>query len=61
MTLFLRRQTKAIVQNNSGATAIEYALIAGAMAVCLIAAMPSITGALGTKFTAIGTNITTNK
>jgi pilus assembly protein Flp/PilA len=61
MKLFKRRQSNALVQNESGATAIEYALIAGAMAVCLIAAMPSITGALGPKFTAIGGNITTGK
>jgi pilus assembly protein Flp/PilA len=61
MKLFLRHMYKPVSQNESGATAIEYALIAGAMAVCLIAAMPSITGALGPKFTAIGTNITTNK
>jgi pilus assembly protein Flp/PilA len=45
------------LKDESGATAIEYGLIASLMAVCLIAAMPLITSALSTKFTAIGTAI----
>jgi pilus assembly protein Flp/PilA len=47
------------VNDESGATAIEYGLIAAAMAVCLIAAMPFIKTAIITKFTSIGTAIKT--
>ncbi len=42
------------LKDESGATAIEYGLIAAAMSVCLIAVMPLITAGLTTKFTAIG-------
>jgi pilus assembly protein Flp/PilA len=52
---------KRFMQDDSGATAIEYGLIASAMALCLIAAMPSITNALKGRFITIGTNITTGK
>ena len=40
--------------DDSGATAIEYGLIAAAMSVCLIAVLPLIRTGLTTKFTAIG-------
>jgi pilus assembly protein Flp/PilA len=49
------------LKDESGATAIEYGLIASAMAVCLLAAMPSITGALTGRFSTIGTSITNGK
>jgi pilus assembly protein Flp/PilA len=49
------------LKDESGATAIEYGLIASFMAVCLVAALPSITGALSGKFSTIATNITTGK
>jgi pilus assembly protein Flp/PilA len=45
------------LKDESGATAIEYGLIAAAMAVCLLVAMPFITTALTTKFTAIGSSL----
>jgi pilus assembly protein Flp/PilA len=45
---------KKFIKDESGATAIEYGLIAAAMAVCLLTAMPYITGALVTKFNNIG-------
>jgi len=44
-------------KDESGATAIEYGLIAAAMAVCLIAAMPFIRTAILSKFTSIGASI----
>ena len=47
------------LKDESGATAIEYGLIASFMAVCLVAAMPLISTALKTKFTAIATSIST--
>ena len=43
------------LKDESGATAIEYGLIAAAMSVALITAMPSITTALTGKFATIGT------
>ncbi|MAY30449.1 MAG: Flp family type IVb pilin [Aurantimonas coralicida] len=42
-------------KDESGATAIEYGLIAAIMAVALIAAFPFVTGGLTTSFTNIGT------
>jgi pilus assembly protein Flp/PilA len=52
---------KSFMQDQSGATAIEYGLIAAAMALALVTAMPSITTALTGKFAVIGTRITTGK
>jgi pilus assembly protein Flp/PilA len=49
------------LKDESGATAIEYGLIASFMAVCLVAALPLITAALNTKFSGIATNITNGK
>ena len=42
------------LKDESGATAIEYGLIAAAMAVCLLTAMPYITSALSWRFNNIG-------
>lgn len=42
------------VKNESGATAIEYALIAGIMAVALIAAFGILTPLINSSFTTIG-------
>ena len=49
------------LKDESGATAIEYGLIASFMAVCLVAALPTITTALSGKFTTIAANITAGK
>jgi pilus assembly protein Flp/PilA len=48
----------SFVNDESGATAIEYALIASAMALALVAAMPALGTVIKTKFTAIGASIT---
>ncbi len=45
MTKFVR-----FVKDESGATAIEYGLIAAAMGVALITAMPFLAGAISGKF-----------
>jgi pilus assembly protein Flp/PilA len=50
-------EMKKFINDESGATAIEYGLIAAAMAVCLLVAMPFITTALTTKFTKIGSSL----
>jgi pilus assembly protein Flp/PilA len=48
---------KNFLKNDSGATAVEYGLIAAAMAVCLLLAMPYITTAMSTKFSKVGSSI----
>ena len=45
------------VHNQSGATAIEYALIAAGIAVVIIAAVNSVGTALNTTFTSVQTNL----
>jgi pilus assembly protein Flp/PilA len=45
---------KKFIKDQSGATAVEYGLIAAAMAICLLTAMPFITGALKWRFNNIG-------
>jgi pilus assembly protein Flp/PilA len=47
------------LKDESGATAIEYGLIAAAMGLALITAMPFITRAVVNKFTNLGTAIAT--
>jgi pilus assembly protein Flp/PilA len=49
------------LKDESGATAIEYGLIASAMALALIASYPLVTAAVSTRFGTIATNITTGK
>ena len=44
-------------KDESGATAIEYGLIAATMSVALLLALPSITSNLTAKFATIGTAI----
>jgi pilus assembly protein Flp/PilA len=45
------------VHNQSGATAIEYALIAAGIAVVIVAAVNSVGTALNTTFTSVQTNL----
>jgi pilus assembly protein Flp/PilA len=45
------------LKDESGATAIEYGLIAAAMAICLLTAMPYISSALVWRFNNIATAI----
>jgi pilus assembly protein Flp/PilA len=46
------------VRDESGATAIEYGLIAAGIAVAIIAAVNAVGTALNTTFTAVKTNLT---
>jgi pilus assembly protein Flp/PilA len=48
---------KKFFKDESGATAIEYALIAAAMGLALVTVMPTLGNTLETKFNAIGTSI----
>jgi pilus assembly protein Flp/PilA len=47
------------VKDESGATAIEYGLIAALIAVAIIGALTTLGGDLGTLFSNIGTRLTT--
>jgi Flp pilus assembly pilin Flp len=41
--MFKRRTFKALLSDQSGATAVEYSLVSGSMAIALVTAMPFIT------------------
>ena len=45
------------LKDQSGATAIEYGLIAAAMGLAIVTSMPTITRAIVLKFSYIGTHI----
>jgi pilus assembly protein Flp/PilA len=53
MSKFLTR----FVNNESGATAIEYGLIAALISVVIVGALTTIGGNLNTKFTSVGTSL----
>ncbi len=57
----MRNFIKNFAQDESGATAIEYGLIAALMAVVIIAGIGAFGGALQTKFESIGTIISTGE
>ena len=46
------------VNDESGAAAIEYALIAGLIALAIVVGATALGGAINTKFTALGTAVT---
>ena len=50
---------KKFFKDESGATAIEYGLIAAAMGVMLIATMPTLAAAISTQFASLGSAIET--
>jgi pilus assembly protein Flp/PilA len=47
------------VNDESGAAAIEYALIAGLIALAIVGGAAALGSAIGTKFTSIGTAVST--
>ncbi|WP_267347302.1 Flp family type IVb pilin [Sphingomonas sp. GM_Shp_2] len=51
---------RAILNNNKGATAIEYGLIAALIAVAAIAAMTSLGTNLNNTFNKVSTNLVAN-
>jgi pilus assembly protein Flp/PilA len=57
MTKFLSR----FVQNESGATAVEYGLIAALVGVVIIAGATKLGSALSTEFSNIGTTVAAQK
>lgn len=54
----MKKLVKPFLKNESGATAIEYGLIAGLVAVVIIAAVTTVGEQLKTTFTTIGTKLT---
>jgi pilus assembly protein Flp/PilA len=50
---------KKFFQNESGATAIEYGLIAAAMGLALVAVMPTLGTAVKGTFSSLATHIST--
>ena len=48
---------RAFLADETGATAIEYGLIAAGIALAIISAVKGVGTALSTKFTAIGTSL----
>jgi len=48
-----------LLRDETGATAIEYALIASFMGIALVAAMPLLAGAISGKFSSLAVHIST--
>ena len=57
MELNMKNLVSRFVKDESGATAIEYGLIAAGIAVAIITAVNGVGSALSTKFTAISTSL----
>ncbi|GGD05374.1 Flp family type IVb pilin [Aureimonas glaciei] len=53
----MTKTLKRFINNESGATAIEYGLIAGIMATVLIGAFTLLGGSITSAFTDIGTSM----
>jgi len=49
------------VKNQSGATAIEYSLIALAMGLMLVAGMPLLTNSISADYTSVSTHLSTGQ
>jgi pilus assembly protein Flp/PilA len=53
------KMIKAFISDESGATAIEYGLIAGLVAVAIIAALTALGGSLDTLFSNVASTVNT--
>ena len=51
------KQVLNFISNDSGATAIEYALIANSIAVAIITAVTTVGGKVSTVFTEVGSSL----
>ncbi len=54
----MKKMMKKLAGNRNGATAIEYGLIAGLIAVVIVGAITTIGTGLNTKFQSVNTAIT---
>ena len=59
--LTIKSVLKSITGDRRGVAAIEYALIASFMAAVLAVAVPGITAAISSSFTAIATHVSSGK
>jgi len=60
MTNRLKSMFAAFVNDESGQDLIEYALVAGLIALGAIAAMTGLSGKIGNAFNTVGNNLTNN-
>lgn len=51
---------KSFVSDESGATSIEYALIAGVISICIVAGLTSARNQLTTTFNKVGSELSSN-
>lgn len=51
---------KSFVADDAGATAIEYALIAGIISIAIVASLTNVKTELSTTFTKVGTELKNN-
>ena len=56
----LKHAFVAFLKDESGQDLIEYALVAGLIALGAVAAMTSLSGKIGNAFNTVGTNLSTN-
>ena len=59
LSQLVKSRIQTFAQDEAGATAIEYGLIAGLIAVAIIAALTTLGGNLGTMFSNVATTIGT--
>ncbi len=55
-----RAKMAAFLTDESGATAIEYALIASIVSMCIVVALTQISGTLKTTFNSVGSALQAN-
>jgi pilus assembly protein Flp/PilA len=55
MTGMTMSELKRLMRDESGATAIEYAIIAGTLSIAIVAAVQSVGSTLNTTFTSVST------
>ena len=59
--MFKSTAKKLFLKDESGATAIEYGLIAAAMGVVLVVVMPKLASRVVVQFSSLGSHIATGK
>jgi pilus assembly protein Flp/PilA len=58
MAAVLRTKLAGFFRHTGGATALEYALIAGVVSVCIVVSLKSTSGTLKSTFNTVGSNLT---
>jgi pilus assembly protein Flp/PilA len=56
----IKQALTAFIKDEAGQDLIEYALVAGLVALGAIAAMTGLSGKIGNAFNTVGNNLTTN-